>query len=72
MIRVELSGGRCGCGRRFCAAPPEGMRPGTPFGPNIHALLAYLHDSLHLGLERLARLARDLFGLTGLAKVAQL
>jgi transposase len=64
VTRVELYGGRCGCGRRFCAAPPEGMPPGTPFGPNIHALLAYLHHSHHVGFERLARLARELFGLT--------
>lgn len=46
------------------AAPPDGMPPGTPFGPNIHALLAYLHHSHHVGFERLARLARELFGLT--------
>ena len=64
VTRVELYGGRCGCGRRFCAAPPAGMPPGTPFGPNIHALLAYLHHSHHVGFERLARLARELFGLT--------
>ena len=64
VTRVELHGGRCACGRRFRAAPPEGMPPGTPFGPNIHALLAYLHHSHHVGFERLARLARELFGLT--------
>jgi hypothetical protein len=40
------------------------MPPGTPFGPNIHAVLAYLHHSHHVGFERLARLARELFGLT--------
>lgn len=64
VTRVELHGGRCACGKRFRAAPPEGMPPGTPFGPNIHALLAYLHHSHHVGFERLARLARELFGLT--------
>jgi transposase len=64
VTRIELHGGRCGCGRRFRAAPPDGMPPGTPFGPNIHALLAYLHHSHHVGFERLARLARELFGLT--------
>lgn len=64
VTRIELHGGRCACGRRFRAAPPEGMPPGTPFGPNIHALLAYLHHSHHVGFERLARLARELFGLT--------
>jgi transposase len=64
VIRVELHGGRCACGKRYRAAPPEGMPPGTPFGPNIHALLAYLHHSHHVGFERLARLAREMFGLS--------
>ena len=64
VTRIELHGGRCGCGKRFRAAAPEGMPPGTPFGPNIHALLAYLHHSHHVGFERLARLARELFGLS--------
>ncbi|WP_442880093.1 IS66 family transposase [Aurantimonas sp. A2-1-M11] len=40
------------------------MPPGTPFGPNIHALLAYLQHSHHVGFERLLELARELaFGL---------
>lgn len=64
VARVELHGGRCGCGNRYRAAPPAGMPPGAPFGPNIHALLAYLHHSQHVGFERLARLAREMFGLT--------
>ena len=64
VTRVELHGGRCACGKRFRAAPPDGMPAGTPFGPNIHALLAYLHHSHHVGFERLARLAREMFGLT--------
>jgi len=63
VTRVELHGGRCpGCRRRFTAEPPAGMAPGTPFGPNIHAFLAYLHHSHHVGSERLARLMRELFG----------
>jgi transposase len=64
VTRIELHGGRCACGKRFRAEPPAGMPPGTPFGPNIHALLAYLHHSHHVGFERLARLAGELFGLT--------
>lgn len=63
VTRIELHGGRCACGKRFRAAPPVGMTPGTPFGPNIHALLAYLHHSHHVSFERLARLATELFGL---------
>ena len=62
--RIELFGGRCVfCGGRFRAAAPEGMVPGTPFGPNIHALLLYLHHSHHVGFERLSRIMSELFGL---------
>ncbi len=62
--RVELFGGRCACcGARFRAATPEGMSPGTPFGPNIHALLLYLHHSHHVRFERLSRAMNELFGL---------
>ena len=65
VTRVELHGGRCpGCKKRFTAESPAGMAPGTPFGPNIHAFLTYLHHGHHVGFERLARLMRELFGLT--------
>lgn len=65
VTRIELFGGRCrGCGRRYRAASPAGMRPGTPFGKTTQALLLYLHHSHHVGFERLARMSRELFGLT--------
>jgi transposase len=64
VTRVELFGGRCRCGRRFCAEAPVGMTPGTPFGPGIRSLLLYLHHSHHIGFERLSRLAAELFGLS--------
>lgn len=65
VTRVELFGGRCaGCGSRYRATAPAGMQPGTPFGPGIRALLAYLHHSHHVGFERLSRIAAELFGLT--------
>jgi transposase len=65
VTRVELFGGRCAaCGRRFRAAPPEGMVPGSPFGASIRSLLLYLHHSHHVGFERLARMMAELFGLT--------
>ncbi len=65
VTRVELFGGRCGgCGRRYRAPAPAGMQPGTPFGPGIRALLAYLHHSHHVSFERLSRIAAELFGLT--------
>lgn len=40
------------------------MPPGAPFGPTIHALLTCLHHSHHVGFERLARVASELFGPT--------
>ncbi len=65
VTRIELFGGRCGgCGRRYRAEAPAGMPPGTPFGPGIRSVLLYLHHSHHVGFERLARVARELFGLT--------
>src|SRR5512134_215066 len=62
VTRIELYGGACG--KRFCAAPPEGMAPGTPFGAGVRALLLYLHHSHHVGFERLSRMMAELFGLT--------
>ncbi|CAH2602194.1 transposase [Rhodovastum atsumiense] len=65
VTRVEVFGGRChGCGRRYRAPTPAAMPPGTPFGPGIHALLAYLHHSHHVGFERLSRMCKELFGLS--------
>ncbi|WP_040567069.1 IS66 family transposase, partial [Magnetospirillum molischianum] len=64
VTRIELFGGRCGgCGRRARAEAPEGMAPGTPFGPGVRSLLLYLHHSHHVGFERLSRMMKDLFGL---------
>lgn len=64
VTRVEVFGGRCGCcGRRYRAPTPPAMPPGTPFGPGIRALLAYLHHSHHVGFERLSRVCKELFGL---------
>lgn len=65
VTRIELFGGRCrGCGKRYRAEAPVGMVPGTPFGPGIRALLAYLHHSHHVSFERLSRISNELFGLT--------
>ena len=63
VTRVELQGGRRpGCNKRFTAEPPTGMAPGTPFEPNIHVFLAYLHHGHQVGFARLPRLMRELFG----------
>jgi transposase len=65
VTRVVLYGGLCPCcARRFKAAAPEGFEPGSPFGPNLRAFLIYLRAAHAVSFERLARLCRDLFGLT--------
>src|SRR5512143_1243293 len=64
VTRIELYGGRCAaCGKRYCALPPEGMAPGSPFGASIRSLLLYLHHSHHVGFARLSRMMAELFGL---------
>jgi len=64
VTRVRLHRGRCPtCRRRFTAPAPEGMAPGSPFGPNIEALIVHLHVTQMIGFERLAKLMAELFGL---------
>lgn len=64
VTRVRLFGGRCGCcGARATAPAPAGLEPGSPFGQSISALVIYLHYAQAIGLERLAALMGDIFGL---------
>ena len=64
VTRVELYGGICPCCcERFKATPPEGLEPGSPFGPNLKALVVYLHYHQAIPLARLAGMMNDLLGL---------
>ena len=64
VTRVTLFGGTCPCcARRFKAPAPEGLEPGSPFGPNLRALVIYLRFTQGISFERLARLVSDLLGL---------
>jgi transposase len=64
ITRVRLFGGRCACcGERVIASAPSGLQPGSPFGQSIAALVVYLHYAHAIGLERLAALMGDIFGL---------
>lgn len=64
VTRVRLFGQRCpSCRRRVRGVPPATMPPGSPFGPSILALLAYLHHHHAVAYERLSRLMAELFGL---------
>jgi transposase len=60
VTRVTLYGGVCPCcAKRFKAAPPQGLEPGSPFGPNLRAFAIYLRASHAISFERLARLMSD-------------
>jgi transposase len=63
VTRVILHGGVCPCcAGRFKAEAPQGLEPGSPFGPNLRALVVYLRFTQGVGFERLSRLMRDLMG----------
>jgi transposase len=63
VTRVSLLGGVCPCcTKRFKAEPPQGLEPGSPFGPNLRALALYLRFTQAVGFERLSQLFSDLLG----------
>src|SRR5271165_5803191 len=65
ITRVSLHGGVCPCcAKRFKAEAPAGLEPGSPFGPNLPALVIYLRFTQGVSFERLSRLMMDLFGLS--------
>ena len=54
--------GRCPCCRQRVAAPaPEGFEPGSPFDPELCALIIHLHVTQAIGFQRLARLMAEAF-----------
>jgi transposase len=64
VTRVHRHRGTCpGCRRAFSAPPPAGMAPGSPFGPNIAALIVHLHVTQAIGFARLSLLMAEVFGL---------
>jgi transposase len=64
ITRVHRHRGICpGCRRRFSAPPPAGMAPGSPFGPDLTALILHLHLTQAIGFERLVRLLDEVFGI---------
>ena len=65
VTRVRLFGGRCACcGERATAEAPPGLEPGSPFGTSVAAMVVYLHYAHAVGMERLALLMEELFGLS--------
>src|SRR5271157_3451197 len=64
VTRVTLHGGVCPCcAKRFKAEPPQGLEPGSPFGPNLRAFAIYLRAVQGVPLARLSDVLKDLFGL---------
>ena len=65
VTRINRHSGVCPCCRKHvAAAAPEGLEAGSPFGPGLCALILHLHITQAIGFERLARLMREVFGLT--------
>jgi len=63
--RVHLHRGVCPCcGKRFVAPAPEGMEPGSPFGPHVVALVLYLHVVHAISFKRMVEMLAGVFGLT--------
>jgi transposase len=63
--RIELFRARCPCCRaRVTASAPADMPEGTPFGPGITSMVAYLHGCQMVGFKRLTEVCQGLFGFT--------
>jgi transposase len=64
VTRIHRHRGTCPhCRRGFSASPPAGMPPGSPFGPDLTALIVHLHVNQAIGFERLAQLLDEVFGI---------
>ena len=64
VTQVTLQGGLCPCcGKRFKAEAPKGLQPGSPFGPNLCALVIYLRSVQAIPLARLRNVVFDMVGL---------
>ncbi len=64
ITRIHRHRGVCpSCRRGFSAPAPEGMAPGSPFGPDLTALILHLHMTQAIGFERLVRLLDEVFGI---------
>jgi transposase len=63
--RIELFRATCPCCKaRVTASAPADMPEGTPFGPDITSVIAYLHGCQMVGFKRLTEVCQGLFGLT--------
>jgi transposase len=64
VTRVNRHSGVCPCCRTQVSAPaPQGLEPGSPFGPGLRALIIHLHITQAISFQRLTRLMAEVFGL---------
>jgi transposase len=64
VTRINRHSGVCPCcATSFTAPVPEGMEPGSPFGPGIQALVIHLHVTQAISFERLGDMMKAIFGL---------
>src|SRR5260370_19786106 len=64
ITRIHRHPGGCpSCRRGFSAPPPPGMSPGSPFGPDLIALILHLHVTQAIGFQRLVQLLDEGFGI---------
>ena len=62
--RINLFRSVCPCcSKRVTAAPPANMQPGSPFGPGIVSIAAYLHGCQMVSYNRLVEVFNGLLGL---------
>jgi transposase len=63
VTRIHRHRGTCPCCRKGFSAPaPDGMAPGSPFGPELQALILHLHITQAISFERLVKLMDEVFG----------
>ncbi len=65
ITRINRHRGVCpGCRKQFAAPAPEGFACGSPFGPELRALIIHLHITQAISFERLAGIMAEVFGVT--------
>jgi transposase len=63
--RIEIFRSTCPCCKeRVTASAPADMPEGTPFGPHITSIIAYLHGCQMVSYKRLTEVCEGIFGLT--------
>ena len=65
VTRINRHRGICPCcQKRVAAAAPEGFDAGSPFGPDLSALIIHFHVTQAVSFQRLAQLMPEVFGVT--------